>query len=545
VSKVVINDLNGVDREIKPLLCDIDLRHQAADYFTLWVKDPDGTIKEWLKKGCKAKFYIDDLSPPTTLRLYGMVEQVIVQQPVQKSLFLKAEGREYFYVRCLHRIVTETYQNMEVSEIVKDLMANYFPEVDTTNVQTTDIVVEDIRFPYRILLECLDELASLVGYAYFCTPDLKLYWFPAGSRDSLISYGPEQLKVKPETLESVLPIRNRVYVIGGTHFVVDQSQEQTNAYETLETYWWAQSFIPKKTDLAQISLYLAKIGSPISDIEGYVCRDQDGLPAGETVVSFTIDKDFVSASPTWRPVQLSATVLANTKHWIVLKAVGSSTDTFAWYHDNGTAGEHAYRQEGTGWTLVTNSFEFAFKTQYKVPVLANAADYASKDKYEWRETVVRDDSITSQETARKIAEGLLAKLTAERIELREITVLDPTDIPRPGELVTISLPRLGINNVKYEVDMVTLKFKGGLKGAHEMELQLGQETTKLAYWLKQLKLEIEKTKIRTFGVEYGLLNLYRDLGVDSLTVSDTLSATEQLSGTFKVDEAKVGFSDVG
>jgi hypothetical protein len=139
---------------------------------------------------------------------------------------------------------------------------------------------------------------------------------------------------------------------------------------------------------------------------------------------------------------------------------------------------------------------------------------------------------------------LLAKLSAERVELREITVLNPSAIPRPGELVTISLPRLGINNVQYEVDEVLLKFKGGLKGAYEMELKLGQESTKLSYWLRQLKLELEKAKIRAFGVEYGLLNLYRDFA-DSLGFTDSLSTTEQLSGTFKVDEAKVGFSDVG
>jgi hypothetical protein len=540
----MVTDLNGVDHEIKPLLCDLDFRHKGADYFTFWVKDSDGIVKEWLKKGCRVRFYVDSSASPTTLQLYGMVEQVIVEQPIQKSVFIRAEGREYFYVRSLHRIVTETYQNMEVSEIVKDLISKYFPELDTTNVQATDLVVEDIRFPYRTLAECFEELAALVGYSYFCTPDLKLYWFPAGSRDSGISYQPDQLKAKPQTLESLLPIRNRVFLIGGTQLQIDQKQERTNAYETLETYWWAQSFTPKKTDLAQISLYLAKIGSSISDIEGYVCRENGGLPTGETIVAFTVDKDFVGESPTWRPVRLNATVLANTKHWIVLKAVGSADNTYAWYHDNGTAGEHAYRQEGTGWTVESNSFQFAYKTQYKVPVLASAADYTSKSKYEWRETVVRDDSIVSQETARKIAQGLLQKLSAERIELREITVLNPTAIPRPGELVTISLPRLGINNVKYEVDEVSLKFRGGLKGAHELELKLGEETTQLAQWLKQLKLEIEKTKIRAFGVEYGLLNLYRDFA-ESFGFSDGLSATEQLSGTFKVDEAKVGFSDVG
>jgi hypothetical protein len=198
VCKVVITDLNGVDHEIKPLLCELDFRHKGADYFSFIVKDPDGTIKEWLKKGCKARFYVDTSASPTNLQLYGMVEQVIVEQPIQKSVFIRAEGREYFYVRSLHRIVTETYQNMEVSEIVKDLVSKYFPELDTTNVQATDLTVEDIRFPYRTFAECLEELAALVGYAYFCTPNLKLYWFPTGSRDSLISYTPEQLRAKPQ-----------------------------------------------------------------------------------------------------------------------------------------------------------------------------------------------------------------------------------------------------------------------------------------------------------------------------------------------------------
>jgi hypothetical protein len=541
-SKIVITDLDAVDHEVKPRSCKLSLKHEGADYFSFRLKDPDGSIRQWLKLGCKVKIYVDTASPPTTLRLYGMVEKVEVKQPIQKSTFLMVEGREYFYIKTLRRIVTETYLNKEVSEIVKDLIAKYAPEIDTTNVNVTTTTLEDIRFPYRGLKDCLEDLARLSGFTYYCTPDLKLYWFEKGAKDSGVSYDEADIKVAPEKLESLIPVRNRVFVIGGNYLQVDQKQETTAAYVGLDAYWYAQSFTPAKKDLAQINLNLAKVGSPTEDLQGQIYKDDNGVP-GETIASFIIDKDFVSASPSWRPVTIDTDVLVNRKYWIVLAKTGDASNTYLWYHDNDTAGEHAYSADGEAWTLVSNSFQFAFKTRYKVPILASAADYSSKDRYEWRETVIRDESIVSRETARALAKVKLEELRKERLELREITVLDPTSIPQPGELVTLNLPRLGVENTKSVVREFDLTFRGGLKGAYEAKLKLGEEAEQLAHWLRSLKLEIEKTKIRAFGVEYGLLNLYRDFS-DVLALADALSATEQLSGTFVTDTAKVGFSDV-
>jgi hypothetical protein len=128
--RVVVTDLNGVDHEVKPLDCELDFRHKAADYFTFWVKDPDGTMKDWLKIGCRARFYVDPSASPSKLRLLGMVENVVVEQPIRRGEVIRAEGRELFYTKALHRVVTETYQNMEVSKIVEDLMRRYAPDVN-------------------------------------------------------------------------------------------------------------------------------------------------------------------------------------------------------------------------------------------------------------------------------------------------------------------------------------------------------------------------------------------------------------------------------
>jgi len=67
----------------------------------------------------------------------------------------------------------------------------------------------------------------------------------------------------------------------------------------------------------------------------------------------------------------------------------------------------------------------------------------------------------------------------------------------------------------------------------------------LAKWLEAQKVELDRAKIKGFGVKRGIINLIRNLSDTAEATDANLVATIQLSGTFLIDTARIGFSDIG
>lgn len=116
-------------------------------------------------------------------------------------------------------LVVRNYQNMIVSDIVLDILQRYGGGIDPSGVQTTSgRTVQTITFSYKTPLDCIDELAGLVGYQWFLDPNNVLYFYDPdstlrASSQSITdtSNNFDQLYIEPQ-LEQV---RNRVYVTGG------------------------------------------------------------------------------------------------------------------------------------------------------------------------------------------------------------------------------------------------------------------------------------------------------------------------------------------
>ena len=551
IAKVVITDLDSVDHTITPSgmgdadVLDVAFTHKAADDFVITIGDKTDTIKDWLKRGCTAKIYIDTDPVPSTLKLHGMVEDVTSIQPVPDFILFTASGRETFHVIINNRIVTETYLDTEVSVIVQDLMDKYAPEIDEiTHVDVTTTTLDDIRFPYRPLKECLEELARLSGFTYYCGADLKLHWVEEQTEDSGFTYTEANIEVTPEVIESLLPIKNRVYVIGGNYMQVDQEQTTTAATKNTKDFWYAQSFIPERSDLDQVSLHLKRTGDP-ANLEGEIRTDDPGNGPDEIVANFTIDKDFVGLASSWRPVSVEATLLIGVKYWIVLQKIGDGANNYEWSDDNHNAGENAFDADGVGaWTVQAASYQMAFKTHYTIPILSVASDFAHSAIYKWRETVIEDKGIMSRTLARETAKAKLADLKDMTAQIRDIAVGDVTGIPALGKLVTITLAKLGISAVQYVAKEAKIKFKGGEAGAFSINLRLGREASELAEWLRDLKAEVDRTKVGAFGVEKWLINLVRNLSDTAEATDANLVGTVQLTGTFLIDVARIDFSDI-
>lgn len=411
------------------------------------------------------------------------------------------------------------------------------------DIDVTATTLEDIRFPYRPMRECLEELVSLSGYGYLGNPNSIMLWKEEASEDSGFTYTETEIQATPEVIESLLPIKNRVYVIGGNYMQVDQQQLVHDASKNVWEKWRAQSFTPDRSDLDQISLYLDRTGAP-ENLEGEIRTDDAGDP-GEILATFNIDADFIGTTATWRPTAVEAQLLIGVKYWIVIKKTGDGANHYKWYDDDAAAGENAESDDGVTWVVNNGgSYQFAFKTHYVIPILAVSSDYAHKDIYKWREIVIEDKSIMTRGLARETADAKLENLKDMTAELRDINIIDPVGIPELGKLVTISLPRLGLNAAQYVAKVADLRFNGGTLGTYLMPLKLGKEASELAEWLRDLKSEVDRTKVGAFGVERGLINLVRDLSDTAEATDDNLVATVQLSGTFLIDTARIDFSDI-
>lgn len=68
--------------------------------------------------------------------------------------------------------------------------------------------------------------------------------------------------------------------------------------------------------------------------------------------------------------------------------------------------------------------------------------------------------------------------------------------------------------------------------------------SELAKWLENIKEELDRAKIKGFGVKRGVVNLIRNLS-DTAEATDNLVATVKNSGTFQIDTARIDFSDIG
>jgi hypothetical protein len=477
--------------------------------------------------------------PPTTKRLVAIVETLNAVVPTLLENYLTVQGRELFYIILEQRVVVEAYRNMEISDIVKQLISRYAPELTTVNVVNTGITLEDIRFPYRTLKECLDTLADIAEFTYYCDTTLDLHWFKKGSVSSGLTF--QNIRPTPSYTKDLIPVKNIVYVIGSVEQLENVVQnDYSGGFESEDTYWWAQSFTPTTPDLSQLSLYIKKVGIPPDNLIGSIREDVGGQPVGAIIKDFYFDREYVGAAAGWRPISIEEKLITGKKYWITIKKVGDVYNTYQWGKDASATGEHAYSEDGVNWTVVNSSFNFAFKTYYGRKIVAKASEASSVATYKKRETVFSDSSIRDLKTARRVAEAKLAELVATPTFLSTISVSDPTALPNPGESVNVQIPQFGVATT-FRVQTITIKFPSGELGADYVEFQLGKPSEELKNVLADVIRDVKGVKVKLEGIDTStLLNLLEYLFEATTFADEVVTLTKN---AFKLDESALDGDD--
>jgi len=531
--------------------------NERIDTFKIVLNNEDDLHTEDYDEGDVVEIWIDRNNPPTTKVLKGIIEKKSVKVDAKGKDLLELEGSDYSVV-FLNRYVVESYRDKEISLIVKDLIAKYAPSITTTNVNATTVTLQDIRFPYWKLSECLELLAKLAGlWSYYVDSSLDLHFFAPTSQDSGLTITPSDL-AELEYADDITPVKNAVYVLGGVDLAVDQEKTGVAGGSlSMADYWYARPFSPTRSEFKQLSLYLEKLGSPTSDLEGEIREESEGLPTGDLIKEFRYSKNYLEVAA-WKPISIEENLVTGKTYWIILKKVGDAENTYKWYHDGGTTGTYAYSEDGINWTKNTSTYELAYKTYYGSRIIAYAEDGVSAGNYLRRDHVVKDPSILSRQTARRIANRELERL---RESVRDVEIPVQLDsILKVGDMVTVDVGKL---DGYYSVTDVTLEVKPHLE-SYAYKVRLSQRSEGLEDYLKDLSDEIRKTALGLEGIDtttpvdwYQMLsnplklidalylNQRANLVSSPFTVTDLLTNTPKDSGTFVWGTAKWAFSDWG
>lgn len=196
----------------------------------------------------------------------------------------------------------------------------------------------------------------------------------------------------------------RLIGLGGVQRVLDQKQESTGSSVTVHDKYYAVKFKPEFRDIDAISVYIAKVGSPASDLTlELVESDSSNQPNGSTIKAVTVARTDITTSANWTWFAINDVVNTSKDHWIILRPTSSAaTDTYRWYHDGGSSGTNANSADGSTWTINTSSYKFAFREYSNVPLINiyNYSGLTASTKH-FKEEVFRNPAIIDYATLYK------------------------------------------------------------------------------------------------------------------------------------------------
>jgi len=125
------------------------------------------------------------------------------------------------YTRLLdQKLVADTFESQTVDAIIASLQSDYFPAGFTINNVDAPVLVNSIKFNYKPLIKCIEELADLINYDYYIDFNKDLHFFakeknaaPFDIQDDNGSYRHNTLVIRRDNSQ----IANSVVVRGGEY----------------------------------------------------------------------------------------------------------------------------------------------------------------------------------------------------------------------------------------------------------------------------------------------------------------------------------------
>ena len=169
-----------------------------------------------------------------SVKIFGGVI-VEIREIVKKGILLAYRIRCKDYSHLLDRkLAAKIYEGYEAGDIVSDLISTYTTGFTTTNVPATSPVIATIRFNYEQITRCFNKIAQTLGWDWYVDYDKDIHFFNAETSlapFNLTDTGDTFEWASLETNQSILQLRNSVYVRGGEYKKTILEADALDKYE--------------------------------------------------------------------------------------------------------------------------------------------------------------------------------------------------------------------------------------------------------------------------------------------------------------------------
>lgn len=503
-----------------------------------------GTVNRVLQPGSTYTLTVGKSAALATTTLKGVIEKRRITRNVNKEVQYELTCYDY-NARLIQRIVNvHRFQNMksdgtldttdtrmDVTNLAKYVIGYladgstaisdaYQPMVQDSNVKTlaaddgftvnnltaTTHLLPTYDADFRAVADVLKDLANQVGYTYFVDTNKNLNFVPiaGGSAASgiTLSTNPSESVSDATKLgyitdlddpmiitEDLTDTKNGIIGISGNNTTPNYTQtDVTGGAIKLDTGFLAQK-LPTLSDnrLSQISVWIAKVGTPSADLFGEIREDDGsgggGKPLGALVKAFQIPRGDIPVTANWVTADYDPPYInTSVGHWLVLWGgyTGiSGSNYYQWYKDSSITKTNASATwisppTAPTWSVNNaNSYQFAFLLFNKEKMVHSLYDASSIAAYGLREDVFRDNEIKTTDALWQAVSRIftLSRFMKQTIECY---VLPPNVNMTIGTTCTIIDSVSGINGT-YKIVQLDYIFKEGA----EQSIQVKVTATKV------------------------------------------------------------------
>lgn len=168
----------------------------------------------------------------------------------EKEIVIDGGILQRYHITCMDwgykfdsKVVHKTYQNMDPSDIVKDIVTNFAPAgFTTTNVQKGNFLIASMKFNYEQPTKAIEALAKLIGWDWYIDANKDVHFFFATTNSGSSEINPAPFNIDDTsgnilwpTLDvdvSIANLKNSIFVIGGTMFRANDASTTPDKYTT-------------------------------------------------------------------------------------------------------------------------------------------------------------------------------------------------------------------------------------------------------------------------------------------------------------------------
>jgi hypothetical protein len=208
--------VDGVQLNADSMKVDLSTgENNSSSTFTADLNNRCGYTLDSFSIGDEVVIYAhDDVNPPTQVIFKGILEKIDMSgQETEDRLTLS--GRDYS-ARLMDALISpEVYNNLEVSVIVKAVMARYVTGITTTNVATTATSVTHMSLVNISVFDALKQLGGLCNHYFYIDTNKDLHFQPNSVVSSGVTLNNTNI-LYSDFAQTTREIYNSVYVYGST-----------------------------------------------------------------------------------------------------------------------------------------------------------------------------------------------------------------------------------------------------------------------------------------------------------------------------------------